>query len=87
MTSLSDTVIKRHVASLYNQHEQELMSHISHETLVRGASVARDPRGHIDGITPSEWAAVQEEENMGLWKQTKELKTTILITACAAVTQ
>lgn len=87
LNGLHDDALRAAVALFYDQHKQELMSHISEPALLRGAYLARDPFSPPPDITPSEEAAVREEEKLGLWEQTKELKTTIMITACAAITQ
>lgn len=62
------------------------------QVLIRGARVARDPRNNtsaetVSGMTGVEEDALRREKTSGPWQQTKELKVTILTTACAAVVQ
>ncbi|KAL3455338.1 hypothetical protein BJX64DRAFT_297732 [Aspergillus heterothallicus] len=58
------------------------------ELLVKGALIARD-RVYINicALTAPEKLALVSEEKLGFFQQTKELKVSILMTACAAVIQ
>lgn len=60
-------------------------------TLIRGARIARDPRNLSDrgvpGITPAELNAIKQEAKSNFFQQTKQLKVTIMTTACAAIIQ
>lgn len=59
--------------------------------LIRGARIARDPRNlseiAVPGVTPAELNVIEQEENSNFFQQTKQLKVTIMATACAAIIQ
>ncbi|KAJ9665056.1 hypothetical protein H2201_004922 [Coniosporium apollinis] len=59
------------------------------DLLIRGAKVARDPEAYesVLGLTAEEKAALKREKQLGFWRQTKELRTTILTCAIAAILQ
>lgn len=61
------------------------------DTLIRGARIARDPRNlsqpAVPGITSAEINAIKEESKSNFFQQTKQLKVTIMTTACAAIIQ
>ena len=60
-------------------------------TLIRGARIARDPRNlsgiAVPGITAAEFNTIEQEKKSSFFQQTKQLKVTILTTACAAIIQ
>ncbi|KAI9854474.1 MAG: hypothetical protein M1813_000990 [Trichoglossum hirsutum] len=66
-----------------------LASVVSLDVLKRGARVAQDPSLYrtIEGITPPELDALQREKALSFMQQTRELKVTIMTTACAAIVQ
>ncbi|KAJ0423941.1 major facilitator superfamily domain-containing protein [Aspergillus carlsbadensis] len=70
-------------------HErQELGKVVDVQLLVKGALIARDPIYiQICDLTEPERRALESEETLGFFQQTKELKVSILTTACAAIIQ
>ncbi|KAK2790108.1 hypothetical protein FQN53_000348 [Emmonsiellopsis sp. PD_33] len=78
-------------------HEaQQLGDAIDLDMLVKGAKIGRDPTriGSLDGITAAERQILLEEVEArkrksvrDLFRQTKGLHITILVTACAAISQ
>lgn len=79
--------------------DQELGKVIDLITLQKGALIARDPgdpllseqdsNGHAKplALTPAERSALDGERHSSWYSQTRELRMTILVTACAAITQ
>ncbi|KAB8275623.1 hypothetical protein BDV30DRAFT_225046 [Aspergillus minisclerotigenes] len=58
------------------------------ELLVKGARIAQEPDNlYTLSLTPAEFKAIKDEKESGFWQQSKDLKVTILTTACAAITQ
>ncbi|KAE8383105.1 MFS transporter [Aspergillus bertholletiae] len=58
------------------------------ELLIRGACIAQDPDNlYTIDLTPAEFKALKDEKVSGFLQQSKDLKVTILATACAAITQ
>jgi hypothetical protein len=70
-------------------HErQKLGKVVDVELLVKAALIARDPIYiRICDLTEPEKNALESEETLGFFQQTKELKVSILTTACAAIIQ
>ncbi|KAL3494904.1 major facilitator superfamily domain-containing protein [Aspergillus germanicus] len=70
-------------------HERQKLSKVVDvELLVKGALIARDPIYiRICDLTEPEKNALESEETLGFFQQTKELKVSILTTACAAIIQ
>ncbi|BCS19195.1 uncharacterized protein APUU_12023S [Aspergillus puulaauensis] len=68
---------------------QKLENVVDKEVFLRGARLAQNPNNRlgIPGLTNVEKDALKSERESGLFKQTKDLKVTILVTACAAITQ
>ncbi|KAI9371095.1 hypothetical protein BJX61DRAFT_548546 [Aspergillus egyptiacus] len=66
----------------------ELEDVVDVELLVKGALIARD-EANVESCSLSnpQKLAIKSEKSLGLFQQTKELKTTILTTACAAIIQ
>lgn len=62
---------------------------VDKEVFLRGARLAQNPNNRlgIPGLTKVEKDALRLELNSSLFQQTKDLKVTILVTACAAITQ
>ena len=58
------------------------------DTLIRGARIARNlSQPAVPGITSAEINAIKEESKSNFFQQTKQLKVTIMTTACAAIIQ
>ncbi|KAB8075213.1 hypothetical protein BDV29DRAFT_190429 [Aspergillus leporis] len=59
------------------------------ELLIRGARIAQDLENfeNVPNITLAEKKAIMDERKGGFLQQSKDLKVTILTTACAAITQ
>ncbi|KAE8136097.1 hypothetical protein BDV38DRAFT_272369 [Aspergillus pseudotamarii] len=58
------------------------------ELLIRGARIAQEPDNlYTLDLTAAEFKAIKDEKESGFWQQSKDLKVTILTTACAAITQ
>ncbi|KAE8360789.1 hypothetical protein BDV27DRAFT_167456 [Aspergillus caelatus] len=58
------------------------------ELLIKGARIAQEPDNlYTLDLTPAEFKAIKDEKESGFWQQSKDLKVTILTTACAAITQ
>ncbi|KAE8336673.1 hypothetical protein BDV24DRAFT_178338 [Aspergillus arachidicola] len=58
------------------------------ELLVKGARIAQEPDNlYTLSLTSAEFKAIKDEKESGFWQQSKDLKVTILTTACAAITQ
>lgn len=58
------------------------------ELLIKGARIAQEPDNlYTINLTESEFKAIKDEKESGFWQQSKDLKLTILTTACAAITQ
>ncbi|KAF7596889.1 hypothetical protein BBP40_011934 [Aspergillus hancockii] len=59
------------------------------ELLIKGARIAYDPGNYenVPGMTPAEKKAIHDERKSGFLQTSKDLKVTILTTACAAITQ
>ncbi|RAL04457.1 MFS transporter [Aspergillus ibericus CBS 121593] len=58
------------------------------DLLIRGARIAQNPTNlAIPGLTKSEKKALVAEKTSEFFQQSKDLKVTILTTACAAITQ
>ncbi|KAH6667895.1 hypothetical protein B0J14DRAFT_619902 [Halenospora varia] len=57
--------------------------------LLAGATISMNPEEFRDvlGITDQQRAALEREDNMTFWEQTKELRTTIFTCAIAAIVQ
>lgn len=57
--------------------------------LLAGATISMNPEEFRDvlGITDQQRAALEREDNMTFWQQTKELRTTIFTCAIAAIVQ
>lgn len=77
---------------VHNFHERhDLGTVVDENVLKRGVRVARDPRNltpqAVPGMTRAEEKTLKEEKDFGIRQQTKELKITVLTTACAAVVQ
>jgi hypothetical protein len=67
---------------------QKLGKVVDVELLVKGALIARDPIYiRICDLTEPEKNALKSEATLGFFEQTKELKVSILTTACAAIIQ
>ncbi|KAL4919762.1 hypothetical protein BDW62DRAFT_216674 [Aspergillus aurantiobrunneus] len=68
---------------------QNLENVVGKEVFLRGARLARDPnnKAGVPGLTKAENDTLNLEKTANLFKQTKDLKVTILVTACAAITQ
>lgn len=66
-----------------------LESVVDKEVFLRGARLAQNPGNivGIPGLTNVEKDALRFERTSSLFQQTKDLKVTILVTACAAITQ
>ncbi|KAL4802307.1 hypothetical protein BDV18DRAFT_154357 [Aspergillus unguis] len=62
---------------------------VDKETFLRGAQLARDRTNEagVPGLTKVEYDALRVERTSNLFQQTKDLKVTILVTACSAITQ
>ncbi len=59
------------------------------DLLVSGAKVARDPEAYqsVPGLTLDERAALRKEKEAGFWRQTKQLRASIIMCAVAAILQ
>ncbi|KAE8386827.1 MFS transporter [Aspergillus alliaceus] len=70
-------------------HNRVGLEHVVNlEVLIKGARIAQDRDSReILGLTGAEKKAIDDEEESGFFQQSKELKVTILTTACAAITQ
>ncbi|RAH41869.1 MFS transporter [Aspergillus brunneoviolaceus CBS 621.78] len=70
-------------------HKNKLLEEvISFEQFRKGAMIARhDSYQGAVGLTPAEQQALENERNPSFWRQTQDLKVTILTTACAAIVQ
>ncbi|KAL4747487.1 hypothetical protein BDW72DRAFT_209619 [Aspergillus terricola var. indicus] len=67
---------------------KELSSVVDVELLVKAALIARDRiYMQICSLTEPEKRALESEEKLGFFQQTKELKVSIMTTACAAIIQ
>ncbi|KAI9040381.1 uncharacterized protein KD926_008338 [Aspergillus affinis] len=77
--------LKDDVQRLYDHHK-ELSDVVDVNLLLKGAQVAREGSG-ASGLTAAEKQAVENEDQLTFLDQTKDLKVTILTTACAAITQ
>jgi hypothetical protein len=57
------------------------------DLLVSGAKVARDPEAYqsVPGLTLDERAALRKEKEAGFWRQTKQLRASIIMCAVAAI--
>jgi hypothetical protein len=68
---------------------RKLKNVVDKEVFLRGARLAQDPYNiaGVPGLTNVEADALRFELNLSLLQQTKDLKVTILVTACAAITQ
>ena len=86
---MTDSQLLTDVKELYNNENEgkELSKYVTLATLEIGAKLVEDPLDVDVARNDYERAAIDNEKDMGLWEQTIELKTTILITACSAVTQ
>ena len=66
----------------------ELEDVVDVDLLIRGARIAQNPTNlAIPGLTKAEKKALLAEKNSEFFQQSKDLKVTILTTACAAITQ
>ncbi|KAL3472112.1 hypothetical protein BJX99DRAFT_266238 [Aspergillus californicus] len=59
---------------------------VDKNVFLRGARLARDPTDTA-GLPETEQKTVEKEREKGIFQQTKDLRVTILVTACAAITQ
>ncbi|KAH8422339.1 uncharacterized protein LDX57_000096 [Aspergillus melleus] len=76
------------VRHLYKCHEEELKHVVDVNLLIKGAEVARQPTNvTLPCLNDTEKEALKKEKTLGFFQQTKDLKVTILTTACAAITQ
>ncbi|KAK1149741.1 hypothetical protein N8T08_005295 [Aspergillus melleus] len=73
------------VRRLYENHK-ELRGVIDVNLLTKGAQVAQDGSS-APGLTDAERETIENEDQLSFLDQTKDLKVTILTTACAAITQ
>ncbi|KAF9892110.1 hypothetical protein FE257_002516 [Aspergillus nanangensis] len=78
---LEDDVTKFH-------HRNQLEDAVDVALLIKGARIAQDPRNlSVCQLTSAEKKAIETERKLGFFQQTKDLKVTILTTACAAIIQ
>ncbi|KAG2421213.1 hypothetical protein HFD88_000829 [Aspergillus terreus] len=68
------------------QRPKGLADVVEVEVLVKGALVAQDPK-NLAELPHAEQKAIRFEHKAGFLQQTKDLKVTILTTACAAIIQ
>lgn len=70
---------------------QKLAVVVDLRTLIRGARIAQNPGNArmetVPGLTKAEESALDQEKSSNFFQQTKQLKVTILTTACAAIIQ
>ncbi|PLB46431.1 MFS transporter [Aspergillus steynii IBT 23096] len=79
--------LETEVQELYDSHK-ELEDVVDVDLLIRGARVAQMGNNHlVRHLTAAEKQAIKIENRSGFLDQTKDLKVTILTTACAAITQ
>lgn len=67
------------------ESKQKIDEVVALEELQKGAKVAQ-ARGQVE-LTPAEEKAINDERVYEWFYQTRELRGTILVTACAAITQ
>ncbi|KAL4942533.1 major facilitator superfamily domain-containing protein [Aspergillus oleicola] len=91
---LADEVVSDAALFFQRQNVEGVMGHkledvVDQDVFLRGAQLARDPTNTagIPGLTKVEKDAHESEGKSGLFQLTKDLKVTILVTACAAMTQ
>ncbi|OGM51380.1 MFS transporter [Aspergillus bombycis] len=78
--------LEEDVRKFYDRNH--LQDVIDVELLVKGARIAQEPDNlYTLELTPAEFKAIKDEKESGFWQQSKDLKVTILTTACAAITQ
>ncbi|KAF7164621.1 hypothetical protein CNMCM5623_009078 [Aspergillus felis] len=78
--------LKEDVRKFHRDHK--LGPVVDLEVLIKGALIAQDATNiETCDLTAPEKLAIQSEAQSGFFQQTKELKVTILTTACAAVIQ
>ncbi|KAL4796063.1 hypothetical protein BDV19DRAFT_398528 [Aspergillus venezuelensis] len=91
---LPDEVVRDATLFYHRQNVDGVMGHkmedvVDLDVFLRGARLARNPlnTAGIPGLTKVEEEAHVSESRSGLSQLTKDLKVTILVTACAAMTQ
>lgn len=78
--------LKGDVTWFHGNHE--LKEVVDLELLIKGALIAQDIANiETCGLSAPQKRAIKSETRLGFFQQTKELKTTILATACAAIIQ
>ncbi|RMJ22398.1 Sugar and other transporter [Aspergillus sp. HF37] len=89
LTSRTPDELDKDVQKFYER--QQLDTAVDLDTLVKGARIARDPWNlsgrAVPGITAAERKAIEQEKDASFFQQSKQLKVTILTTACAAIIQ
>lgn len=80
-------VLENEVRELF-QNFPDLEHVVDRNLFIRGARVAQERNNYrLPGLTDAESRALEAEGELGFLEQTKDLKVTILTTACAAITQ
>ena len=79
--------LKEDVRGFYHRND-ELQDVVDVDLLINGALIAQDLANlEACDLSAPQKRAIELEKTLGFFQQTKELKTTILTTACAAIIQ